>query len=301
MKPHTLPSLIRFSSPFLALAVGLPTLPAAEFETDPYRVGVGIGYRANTDIDGGGDFDETRFSLNASRTFDLNERLRIEPIGTYRFSAYDFSGREPWDDIHSLRVTALGHYALDDKWAVLGGPSLGLSGESDADAGDSITFGGALAVSYRLTETLNVGAGFTASSQIEDDAQVWPLVILNWQIDEQWSIESGYTEVAGGGGPGGELRYQFTDRWTFAAGLQYQEKRFRLSDDAPVREGVGEDSSWPVYAKVTWQASAHTALELVGGVAIGGELLLENRNGRKVSQRDYDPAPLVGLRALFTF
>ena len=152
-----------------------------------------------------------------------------------------------------------------------------------------------------LGKDTQVKLNFTATTEIEDDARVRPLLLINWQIDDQWSLESGYMEVAGGGGPGGEIRYKINEKWSVAGGVQYQEKRFRLSDDARVREGVGEDSSFPIYARVTWQVCPHAAVELVGGASAGGELRLENRGGHTLVKEDYDPAPLVGLRALFTF
>ena len=277
-------------------------LPLLAEDREPFRITAGVGYRADADIDDrGGDFNETRFSVTGARAFNPNEKLRLEPIVAYRFSAYDFSRAEPWDDIHSFRATMLVSYRIDDTWSVFGGPSIGFSGESDADFGDAVTFGGALGANYRVSERLAIGGGFTISSEIEDDTRLRPLVLVNWQINDQWSFESGYTEVAGGGGPGGEIRYQINDAWRVAAGLQFQEKRFRLSDEGPVRDGVGEDTSWPVYGKVTWQICPHAALELLGGVSVAGELRLENEDGHKIAESDYDPAPLVGLRALFTF
>lgn len=287
----------------VALALGAAaSLPLSAQDAKPFRVGVGVGYRAIADIDkGGGDFNETRLSVSGSRTFQVNEKLMVEPILTYRFSAYDFSKPEPWDDIHTFRATALLRYAIDENWGVLGGPSVGVAGESDADVEDAITFGAALAASYRVSPDLTVGAGFTVSTEIEDSARIRPLVIVNWQINDRWSFESGYMEVAGGGGVGGEVRYKIAEAWSVAAGLQYQEKRFRLSDDARVRDGVGEDSSWPIFARVTWQVCPNGALELVAGVSVGGELRLENRKGQTLRSVDYDPAPLVGLRALLTF
>ena len=305
MKHHTLRRFVtscQLSIIILGAAGASPLLAADREDREPYRITVGVGYRADADIDDrGGDFNETRFSVTGARAFNLNEKFRIEPLMAYRFSAYDFSRPEPWDDIHSFRATALVSYRLDDKWSVFGGPSIGFSGESEADFGDAVTFGGVLGASYRVSERMVVGAGFTVSSEIEDDTRLRPLVLVNWQINDQWSFESGYTEVAGGGGPGGEIRYQINDAWRVAAGLQFQEKRFRLSDEGPVRDGVGEDTSWPVYGKVTWQICPNAALELLGGVSVAGELRRENRNGHKIAEWDYDPAPLVGLRALFTF
>jgi hypothetical protein len=302
MKHHLLRRWTTSARWLAAFTLGAGALPLLAQNGEPFRITTGVGYRADADIDNnGGDFSETRFSVSGSRGFNPNEKLRIEPMVAYRFSAYDFSRPEPWDDIHSIRATVLARYVIDDKWAVLGGPSIGFSGESDADASDAMTFGGALGASYRVSETLVVGAGFTASTEIEDDARIRPLVILNWQINDRWSFESGYMEVAAGGGPGGEIRYKINDAWSVSGGMQYQEKRFRLSDDAPVREGVGEDSSLPLYARVTWQAFPNAAFELVGGVSVGGELRLDNRDGHTIAEEDYDPAPLVGLRAILTF
>lgn len=283
-----------------ASAAGL--LPLLAHDGEPFRASVGVGYRADADIDKhGGDFNETRVSVTASRGFNPNEKLRIEPILTYRFSAYDFSKPEPWDDIHSFRATVMARYVIDEKWAVFAGPSVGFTGEAGADVGDAITFGGALGASYRFSERLTIGAGFTISSEIEDDPLILPLAILNWQINDQWSIEGGYMEAAGAAGPGGEIVYKINESIAVGGGLQYHQKRFRLSDDARVSEGVGEDSSWPLYAKVTWQVCPRAAIELLGGVSLGGELRLEDRNGHKISKADYDPAPLIGLRALFSF
>lgn len=275
-------------------------LPLAAQE-NPFRISVGASYRADADIDNGGEFDEKRFGITLTRGFDVNEKLRFDPALSYRFSAYDFSRTDPWDDIHMLRFTLLSRYALNDQWSIFAGPSIGLAGESDADAEDAFTVGGAAGATYRFHERLAVGAGFTASSELEDDVRVRPLVIVNWQLNDRLSLETGYMEVAGIGGPGGEIRYAVNDQWSIGAGAQFVEKRFRLSDDARVREGVGEDSSIPVYAKIVWQPCANAAFELVGGVQTRGELQLDDRRGHEVFDEDYDPAPLVGLRAVLSF
>src|SRR5687768_10284719 len=120
----------------LGTAGALPSPAADRAESEPFRITAGVGYRADADIDNrGGDFNETRFSVTGARAFNPNEKLRLEPIVAYRFSAYDFSRLEWWDDIHSFRATMLVSYRIDDTWSVFGGPSIGFSGESDADFG----------------------------------------------------------------------------------------------------------------------------------------------------------------------
>lgn len=288
----------------VALAFGatlVSTLPLAAQDGEELRVNAGFGYRTEADIDHDGDFSEARFSLSGERPINLNDQWRLTPMLGYRFGAFDFSDFEPWEDIHELRGTVVGRYALDEQWAFFGGPSIGLAMESGADASDALTFGFIAGVTYKINDRMVVGGGLGVTTEIEDSATVRPIVIINWRINDHWSLESGYLDAAGGGGPGAEIRYHINDQWSVAGGGQYQEKRFRLDEDGPVPDGVGEDTFVPIYAKLTWTINQHAALELLGGVSFGGELRLEDSHGHKIFDEDYDPAPLFGLRGLFTF
>jgi hypothetical protein len=285
----------------IALTAATAVSAVMAHAADDFRVVAGFGHRVDADIDEGGRFTETRVSVSGSRAFTLNDRLELEPILTYRFSTYDFSGASSWDDIHMPRATLLARYSLNERWRLFGGPSVALAGESGADFGDALTVGGAFGVSYSYSEQLTVGGGFTASTEIEDSARIRPIVLLNWQMNDRWSAEGGYTEVAGGGGPGGEIRYKINNEWSVGAGVQYNEKRFRLSDSSSIPNGVGEDRAFPIYAKVSWITCPNATLELIGGVAAGGELRIENKDGHEISDEDYDPAALFGFRAVISF
>lgn len=270
-----------------------------------FRLAAGFGYRTDADIDGSGngDFNETRFSVTGLGTININEKWTVNPILSYRYSTYDFSDGDLWDDINTVRLTPLVQYQLDERWTIFGGPSVGFSGESDADLSTAFTFGAIAGVRYKFSPTLTVGGGLGVFSQIEDDASILPLLIVNWQISEAVDLRVGVSEVAGASGLGAELGYKLNEKWSVGGGLQFQKKRFRLSDDhnAPVKDGVGEDSSVPVYAKLGWQASKDASLELVAGFTVGGNLRVEDDDGDKISDEDYDPSALFGVRALFTF
>lgn len=295
---------IRSCATALTLGAALVSvLPLAAQNGEELRVAAGFGYRTDADIDhGGGDFNETRFGLTAERPFNLNDRWRLSPIVGYRFSAYDFSRTEPWDDVHQLRATVTLRHALNEQWAVFAGPTVGFAGESGADTGDAFTYGGVVGATYQVNKQLAIGGGVGFTTELEDNITVRPVVIVYWQFHERWTLESGYFDAAGSGGPGAEIRYRINDRWSVSGGGQYQENRFRLeADRGPARDGVGEDSLVPVYAKVTWQMNQHAAVELLGGVSLAGELRVENRQGHTLSKEDYDPAALFGLRAVLTF
>ena len=269
--------------------------------TGGYRITAGFGYRTDADLDHGGDFDELRFSIAGVGLIRFNDQWTMAPILAYRFSHYDWSSSGPWEDIHTLRTTPLIQYALDDHWTVFTGPSIGFSAESGADISDSFIFGAIVGVRYKISPTLTVGGALGIFSQIEDDVTVVPIPIVHWEITERWSLNAGFTEVAAEGGIGAEVGYKINDRWSAGAGVQFEKRRFRLSDDGPVPNGVGEDRSVPIYAKVTWQACTNAAVELIGGVQAAGNVRLENQNGHKIGDDDYDPSGLIGLRAVLTF
>ena len=282
------------------LLVSMSSLAAQSNQT--WRVTAGFGHRADAEIDHrGGDFNETRFGLSATHEIKINERWRLDPFLGYRFSSYDFSRANLWDDVHAARVTVLAQYALNEKWTLFGGPTVGFAAEDDADFGKAFTFGGAVGAIYKINERLALGAGVGVTSELEDNARVRPAIIVKWRINEHWSAESGYFEVAGSGGPGAEIRYHLNEKWTLAGGGQYHETRFRLDENGPVRDGVGEDTSLPVYVKAVWQAGQNVGIEAGVGVSLGGQLRVEDRRGHKISDEDYDPAPFAGVRAVFTF
>ena len=254
----------------LALATLAPALPLAAAQNgEEFRVSVGAGHRFDADIDNhGGEFNETRVSLSATREFKINDRWKLDPFLSYRFSAYDFSQGEPWDEVHAARATVLLQYALNEKWAVFGGPTVGFAADDDTDFGEAFTFGGAVGAIYRVNERLAIGAGVGVTTELEDNARIRPAIIVKWRINDHWSAESGYFEVAGSGGPGVEIRYHFNERWSLAGGAQYHETRFRLADARdPFRTGsrrferVGEDTSLPVYLKAHWQANQNIGVE----------------------------------------
>ena len=269
-----------------------------------FRVGAGFGYRTDADIDDhNGDFNELRFSVTGLGSIKIDDKWTVNPIVSYRYSDYDFSKANLWDDIHTVRATPLVQYQLDEKWTLFGGPSVGFSAESDADISTSFTYGLIAGVRYKINPTLSVGGGFGVFTQIEDDPSILPLLLVNWQISDALGLQAGFSEVAGAGGLGVEMDYKLNDRWSVGGGLQYQKKRFRLSNEnnAPVKDGVGQDTSVPLYAKVAWQASKDFSLEFVGGFSLGGNLRVEDDDGHKIDEQDYDPSALLGVRALFTF
>lgn len=266
-------------------------------------VTAGLGYRAESDIDDGGKSSLMSLRFAGGTTMTINEKFSLSLLGSYTFNHYDFKdlGGDPWEDIHTMRTAPLLHYRIDDQWSVFGGPAIGFSAEDGADLSDSFTGGGIAGFGYRANDRLTVGVALGVFSRLEDDAAILPLPIVNWRFAEDWSLHIGFQEVAANGGVGAKISYNLNEKWQLGGGVQFQQRRFRLDEDGPVPDGVGRDRSASVYLEAKWQATERFALEGLIGIAAGGEYRVEDEDGHKLGDTDYDPAALIGVRGVYTF
>ena len=80
-----------------------------------------------------------------------------------------------------------------------------------------------------------------------------------------------------------------------SVGAAYRVLRFRLSDTGLVSNGVGQETSVPVFLHLTRNFTDQMALHFYGDAVAGGELRVENSFGDMVRQEDFDPALIMGL------
>jgi hypothetical protein len=175
------------------------------------------------------------------------------------------------------------------------------SPETGADWGDSFTGGGMVGVDFRHSQTLFVSLGVAVVSQIEDDASVTPSVILNWLPHERWAVRVGAVPASGGAAAAAEVAYRVAKPVEVGLGVLYNQRRFRLDDSGPAPDGVGEDNNLLLRLRLGWNITPQISLALLGGVALGGEVQLDDRNGNRINKQDYDPAPYIGLRLVGGF
>ena len=263
----------------------------------------GIGHRAESDIDDGGKSSLTSLRFAGGTAMTVNEKVSFSFLGSYTFNHYDWKEfvTDPWEDIHTVRLTPLLHYTIDQRWSVFGGPAIGFSAEDGADFGDSITGGGIAGFGYRAHERLSLGLAIGVFSRIEDDVAILPVPIVDWHFADDWDLHIGFQEVAANGGLGAKISYHLNEKWEFGGGVQFQQRRFRLSDSGPAPDGVGRDRSASVYLEARWEPTKNCALEALIGIAAGGEYRVEDDSGHKLGDTDYDPSALFGLRGIFTF
>jgi hypothetical protein len=304
----------RFAAAVIALlACSLPLTASAQSkpESPPavqgpagwsYFTRGGAVYQFDADIEDDATFNVTRFNLEVGAGYRWNRQDSIGLAVGYTHNGYSFSAgsepgpfaAKPWDDIHSISIGAPMRYGLNNDWSTFFIPSVRFTGEGDADAGDTMTGGLLGGVAYQFGDRLTIGPGIGVFSQLEESVTVIPILIIDWKITDKLSLETGRGQAATLG-PGLTLNYRVNEKWSAAIGGRYEKLRFRLDSSGDNADGIGEDSSFPLFASVTHRFSPKSTVSLVGGVELGGELRQEDENGNRIASEDYDAAPFLGL------
>lgn len=266
----------------------------------------GFARQFDADMKGGGEFSVNRLFIQGGATYAPQPGRRVTISVGYGRHSYDFAGATgltgvaPWKDIDTLRFSLPLRYRFDDKLTMFVMPTLRFAAESSADLDDGASGGALGGISYRISDRLEIGPGVGVLTRIEASTDVFPILLIDWQITDRLSLETG-RGLAATAGPGLTLNWRTTDQWRFLLGARYEKFRFRLAEDGATPRGVGEERSVPLLLGATYRFNPKTELTLVGGVELEGELRLDDENGDRFMQDDYDEAAFVActFRARF--
>ena len=260
----------------------------------------GTVYQFDTDIDDGSEFNSTRLSLQAGAGYSWDQQTNVSFSLGYSYAGYDFSGNtgfgslNPWEDIYTLSIGVPIRFGITNNVTAFLIPSLRSTGESGAEFDETVTGGALGGFSYRLNDRLTIGPGIGIFSQLEESATIIPILLIDWKITDTWSLDTG-RGLGATLGPGLTLNYQPNQKWRFGIGGRYEKLRFRLDKDGAIANGVGEDSSTPLFINGTYSFNQKTNISFVGGVELDGELKLEDRDGRTIREESYDTGVFLGL------
>jgi hypothetical protein len=266
----------------------------------------GYVHQFDADIDNGGSFDVNRWVIQGGVGYTTTNQTNIRLALGYGFDGYNFSGSrglgglDPWEDIHSWRISVPIRWRFKERWSAFVMPTLRWAGENGASAGDSFFGGGIVGFAYRLSDRLTLGPGLGVFSQIEDNASVFPILIIDWKITDTLSFGIG-SGLGATQGPGLALNWRPLEKWTFSLGGRYEKQRFRLDDSGVAPGGVGEERSFPIFLSANYRFNRHLQASAVGGVGLAGRLSLEDKNGRGIRKEDHDPAGFLGVTLRFRF
>jgi hypothetical protein len=271
-----------------------------------FRIFGGAQHLIETDIADESNFDVTRVYGGVAAQFIASDELSIGANIRIGYSSYNFSGStgfgtlNPWDDVLFVRGGVSANYALSKDVALLAGGIFEIAGDPGADVGDSITGGGFAAVSYQLSHDMTIGGGLGVTSSIADRAKVFPIIIFDWQLATNWRISTTYAELASNF-QGLELIWEGGNGLSAAAGFGYSDRRFRLDDSSTVPDGVGEETSMPLWVRATYEPDAQTLLSLYFALPLEGEITVTSNAGVVLSRQDFEANLVVGGLISFRF
>jgi hypothetical protein len=189
-------------------------------------------------------------------------------------------------------VSAPLSFALDDGWSAGITPSIDWFGEHDAATGDSLTWGGILSATKRFDDGNRLGIGLGVFDRIEKTS-VFPFLLVDWRLSDRWRLVNPLP--AGPTGPAGlELDYRLDGGWNMGFGAAWRNSRFRLSQQGPVADGIGEERGVPVFLRATRDLGRGFSLNLYAGAVTYGRLRVEDPAGNGLREVDTGTTPLFG-------
>jgi len=260
----------------------------------------GYAHQMDTDIDNGGSFSVNRFFVQGGPTYVSDKGTSISLAVGYGFDGYNFSGntgfggRNPWEDIHSLRFSIPLRWKINEQWTGFVSPTIRFTGEKEADFDNALTGGGFAGFSYRYGDRLTIGPGIAVLTQLEDSTRVIPILIINWKITDTLSLNTG-RGIGATLGPGLTLDWRPSRAWSFSIGGRYERLRFRLDEEGSVPNGIGDDRAFPIFGGIAYSFTPKIRIGVLGGVEVGGELSLEDENGNTIVKENHNPAGFLGI------
>lgn len=268
-----------------------------------------------TKTDGGDEFETWRVGLAGEFGGPVNESILVGVHTGYRYTHYEFHRnnppnipsvygsselpRDPWGAVNTFDITPNTTILVGDRFSVIAAVPIRYSGETGARR-NGFAAGISSLVRWQVTDNFRFGVGIGVTSQLEDDAETFPLVSLDWQITDSLDFRTEGSWMQGGNamlvwGANKAIRL------TVSAG--YERNRFRLDDNGfrSDRDGIGEVTAVPVEAGIRFRLYDGAFFDFRFGLGVAGKLRVEDDDGHKLYEEDYDPAPRLSLGLTLPF
>ncbi|SHJ39674.1 hypothetical protein SAMN05444000_10854 [Shimia gijangensis] len=254
-------------------------------------------YQLDADLSGGGEFSVNRSFLRAGKLYRSEDGVSYGLFLSYGELSYDFdtSTAAPWGDIRDVRISVPIRFPVSDTATVFLSPQVRWDYEKGVSASDGRTYGVFAGVTWQLGNDLQIGPAFGAFTELgSDDIELFPALLVNWEISEKWSLSTG-GGLGASQGPGVSLTYDHSRATSFSLSTRAEKTRFRLDNSGLAPGGIGEDTSLPVVFSFNYHPNPRMSFGAYIGAEFDGELTLEDTSGATVSTQSYGTAPIAGL------
>ncbi|MBM4314802.1 MAG: hypothetical protein FJ122_12930 [Deltaproteobacteria bacterium] len=263
-------------------------------------------HQFESDFGQGGSFSVQRYLVNFNTSSPVTNSVRAGIGLGYEFEKFHFSGTtvfagaNPWGDIHRFSAGLPVSYRMTESWSLFLSPQVEWYGESGvADWKDALGYGAIIAVAYRVSPGLTLGAGAGIFSRMAE-TKGFPYIVIDWKITEELRLNNPF-RTSPSGPAGLELSHRISERWEIAAGGAYRSFRFRLDDSGVAPDGIGEVDSTVGYARLTYRMGRDFKLDLYGGASFNGKMRIAGSNGNELGSDDFKTALLMALSLTLQF
>jgi hypothetical protein len=258
--------------------------------------------QGDADLDNGVTFSAnrafTRFSAISRGETGTSYGLALG-LGRYDYDfGEDFA---PWNKTRFIRLSAPVRFQAGETGSVFISPQVRWDYDENASASDGYTYGVLGGIAWRFNENLTIGPAFGAFSELEEGGMnVFPALLVDWNINARWNLNTG-SGLGASEGPGLTLSYRISDASRLSLSGRSENIRFRLDDEGLAPGGVGEDSALPLVVSYLYEPNPATSLSVFAGAEFNGELTLRDSQGRRIDRQSYDTAPLLGFAVRLRF
>ncbi len=128
-----------------------------------------------------------------------------------------------------------------------------------------------------MRQGLTIGPGIGLFSRLDRDTVVFPILVVDWDISEQWNLNIG-GGLAASRGPGLALNYRLSDHWTLGFAARYKDSEFRLGPSTSAAGGIGRHQALPLVITAELQPGNRGKFAVFVGAELAGKLTLRDAN-----------------------
>lgn len=262
-----------------------------------------------TETDGGDEFRAWRLGVSGDVGGPVNESILMGFRARYQHAEYEFHHdngpgqppvyrsnelpRDPWNGIDTIDLMPTTTILIGSRVWIEGGVPIRWSGEVGTRS-NAWSAGVSAILGWQVTDRFSAGLGIGVTSQLEDDAEAFPLIQLDWQVTDRLQVATRGSWIQGGATA---LAWQPNDTLGLSLSVGYERNRFRLDDNGNARDknGIGEITSIPIELGLRVNFAKGVHVDVRAGLAVAGRFRIETSAGKKLFDQEYDPAPRLGI------
>ena len=268
-------------------------------------------YQREAAIHAGGAFDTFQYEAAGWIAGPFSQAIQVRLDTSFTYTDYDFGppspgsctsgpaclANDPWQGVNRLDIAPGASFVVTP--ALRRVLSLPVRWNAESGAAERGLTGGIVAqLQWRLSHRFTAGLGVGVVSELGADSEVYPALSLDWRLAPEFRIRT-----RGGPYQGGQLAaiWSPSDFFQGVVSAGYERERFRLSQSSSAPYGIAEYTSIPLLVGLQFRFSSRFKVVAEGGMAVSGELRLEDSQGQLIEKSDFDSAGLLRAYGSISF